>query len=167
MILVGIDPDLNGGIAVIDAETRDVLSITRMPVFEPPVEGKRRVDALAVHKTLIEARRLGAQFVILESAIVKPQVSSKGPAMMGGVHTVHQNYGAIRALCEIMFGRGRVISAHPSSWKKTMGLSSDKHLSLDVAVQLYPGHAVLLSKQKNVGIAEAMLLIEWGKTRCT
>lgn len=164
MIMVGIDPDLNGGIAVIDIVRRDVKLIIRMPVFEPPIKGSRRVDAPGVYQALVSARGVGAEYVVIENAIVRPQVSSKGPAMMGSVHTVHQTFGALRALSEALFGRGRVIEAWPSSWKKQMGLSSDKTLSLALAAQLYPGHRTLLAKQKNAGIAEAMLLIEWANT---
>lgn len=161
MIFVGIDPDLNGGIAVINALTREVIRLDRMPVFEPPVSGSRRVDAPGVYECLKAARLAGAEYAVIEAAIVKPQKSAKGDKMMGSVHTVHQNFGALRALCEVLFTRSRVMEAWPSSWKKEMGLTSDKSLSLDIAVQFYPGHSVLLGKQKNAGLAEAMLLVEW------
>jgi len=161
MIVVGIDPDLNGGIAVIDTLDMAVLRLTRMPVFEPPVSGSRRLDAPAAYDALKEARRLGAEFLVIEAALVKPQTTSKGPAMMGGVHTVHQTFGALRALSETLFTRSRVLEAWPSSWKKDMGLTSDKSLSLTRAIEVFPSHASLLSKQKNAGLAEAMLLVAW------
>lgn len=161
MIIVGIDPDLNGGIAVIDTWARAIIRLDRMPVFEPPVSGSRRVDAHEVYDLLKSARLEGAEYVAIEAALVKPQKSAGGDKMMGSVHTVHQNFGALRALCEVLFTRSRVLEAWPSSWKKQMGLTSDKALSLDLAAQFYPSHAALLSKQKNAGLAEAMLLVEW------
>lgn len=94
--------------------------------------------------------------------MVKPQKSSKGEAMTGSVDLIHQNYGGLRAICELAFHRSRVVDAWPSVWKKDMGLTSEKALSRDIAVQLYPGHSALLSMTKNTGIAEAILLAEWG-----
>ena len=55
-----------------------------MPVFTPPVSGKRRVDAPGLYEILKAARLAGAEYVTLEHAIVKPQASTKGAAMMGG-----------------------------------------------------------------------------------
>jgi len=167
MILTGIDPDFNGGLATIDPEDHTVKLVTRMPVFEPPVKGKRRIDAPGLYEALLQARRVGSQYVILESPLVMPQKSKKGPAMMGNVNTVHQTYGAIRAVAELLFSRSRVIPAWPSVWKKDMGLSSDKDLSLPLARDLYPSHTSLLSKKKNTGLAEAILMAEWGHRKCT
>jgi len=162
MRVCGCDPDLNGGFAVIDTQTLEIVSLRLMPLFVPPVKGKRRIDAQGAFELLKEARRVGAEYVALEQAVVKPQISSKGPAMMGSVHTVHQNYGMLRALCEIMFSRSRVIDAWPSTWKKDMGLTSDKNLSLEKAIALYPSHTSLFAKKKNVGLAESLLLARWG-----
>jgi len=165
MMFLGIDPDLNGGLAVVDHQTGKIDLLNRMPVYLPPTGGKRAIDVQLLFECVQQARRVGAQYAVLEKAVVKPQISSKGPAMMGSVHTVHQTYGAIRAVCEILFTRSRVIDAWPSTWKKDMGLTSDKSLSLQKALEYHPTHKTLFSKKKNTGMAEAVLLARWGSTK--
>lgn len=167
MILLGIDPDLNGGFATVDLGQNSIVTLHRMPIFEPPVKGKRAIDMPSAYQAIAAARGSGATYVILEAAVVKPQVGKNGPVMMGGVDTVHQNYGGLKAICEVLFGRSRVIRAWPSTWKKETGLGSDKEESLRLAAALYPSHSALLAKKKNAGLAEAILLTEWGKKLCT
>lgn len=167
MIIVGIDPDKNGCIAVVDVLDRSIKRIDSVPVWTHPVTGKRWLDAPLAYLMLEHARNIGAEYVAVESAIVKPQFSAKGPALMGSVGEIHQTYGALRALSEVAFTRSRTIVAWPSAWKKEMGLDKDKDKSLALATELYPSHSALLSKKKNAGIAEAILLCEWAKNKCT
>jgi len=169
MILLGIDPDLKGGLATIDMGARKILSLHRMPVYEPPVKGKgaKRLDTLTAWACIQQAKHThGAIAAVLEAAIVKPQIGKGGrQAMMGSVGRIHQTYGALLAMCEITFGRAGVIKAWPSAWKKEMKLTADKSDSRVLACSLYPAHAQLLDKVKNEGMAEAVLLTEWGKVR--
>lgn len=167
MIIVGIDPDQSGGIVVADPDTHNLIAIHRMPLFTHPVTGKVRIDATAVYHLLLAAAGSGASYAVLEQAVVKPQKSAKGPAMTGSVDKIHQNYGALRALCELAFTRPRVIVAWPSTWKKEMGLSSDKELSRAKASELYPTHSKLFGMTKNTGLAESLLLVHWGRKWCT
>lgn len=49
----------------------------------------------------------------------------------------------------------------PRQWKKALGLSSDKSESLSMARKLWKDAP--LSRQKDNGRAEALLLAEWGR----
>jgi ribosomal protein L35AE/L33A len=165
MKLIGIDPDMGGGLALVDLPDRKVLRLERMPLTEkkPPLNARRRVHPEALWKVLVDMRSSGAEYVILEAPVVKPQIGKGGKQVMqGGIDRTHQNFGAIRALCELAFTGSRVMLATPSVWKKALGLTSDKELSRSMACQLYPGHEQLLRMTKNTGIAEALLLAEWG-----
>lgn len=161
MILIGVDPDKSGGFATLHMGSNTIITLDRMPLWMHPVKNTPAMDFPAIHDLFLQARTNGADYVILESAIVRAQVSNKGTAMMGSIGHIHQNYGGIRALAESVFGRNRVIYAWPSTWKKAMGLSSDKEQSLMLARELHTGHTSLLSKKKNVGLAEAILLTHW------
>lgn len=165
MKLLGIDPDLNGGIALVQHPERAILSARFMPIRgkKPPLNEPLRVDAESLYLLIIEYRRLGAQYVVLERAVVRAQVGAKGkPAMQAGVDRTHQNFGAIRAICELAFTPSRVILAAPSVWKRAMGLDSDKAKSRHKAAELYPSHTQVFSAAKSAGLAEAVLLTEWG-----
>lgn len=85
--------------------------------------------------------------------------------MTGGIDTTHQTYGAIRALAELAYGPNRVIIARPSVWKKQMKIGSDKDKARALALENYPSHEKVLKLKKATGIAEAMLLTEWGLGR--
>lgn len=164
MIILGIDPDLSGALAVIDTARHEILMLHRMPIWEPPTGGHRGLDVREAWTLIQEAKSTHkAAAVALEAAIVKPQAGKNGgQAMMGSVGRTHQTYGALRALCELTFGRPGVVHAWPSSWKRDMGLSSDKAESRIMACNAYPNHHKVFSKVKNTGMAEAVLLGEWG-----
>jgi len=163
MRLCGIDPDMKGGMVAIDTEASKVLDVGYMPLTwcRPPLNEPARVDPILLWTYLVGARRLGVDYVILERALVMQQSGGK---MMGGVDRTHQNFGAIRALCELAFTPSRVIIANPSVWKKAMGLTSDKQLSRDMACNLIPTHTNLFKLVKNTGLAEAALMALWGKS---
>lgn len=166
MMILGIDPDLKGGVALINVSRNNwVEFIQSMPTYSHPTKDTKGIDVIALRDMVFKAHKLGAKFAVVEGALVKPQQSKKGPAMMGNIGRIHQHYGAIKAVCELEFTRPGVITAWPSVWKKEMGLSSDKEKSLELARELFPVHSNLLSKKKNVGLAEAMLLAVWGKGR--
>lgn len=164
MIWVGVDTDLNGGIAVIDMDGPRILTIREMPVIEG-VEG-RQVDAIVLFEIFRAARdRAFDVRCCVERAIVKPQKSAKGAHMTSGIGTMHQTYGAVRALAEINFTK--VDFAWPSAWKRKMGLTTDKNLSLLKAAERHPAHAAVFQKAKRHGLAEAVLIAHWAHENCT
>lgn len=158
MILIGLDPDLHGGIAAVRYPDRQLLALSTMPVCEGP-EGEM-IDAVALSARLTEARQYGDTLAIVERALVMAQASAGGARMMGAVGRIHQNYGTVRSVA--ILTATRVEYAWPSSWKKAMSLTKDKDASLDMAAELFPTHAAVFQKKKRHGLAEALLLAEWG-----
>ena len=65
--------------------------------------------------------------------------------------------GAIQAIVELT--RAPWLIVRPQIWKKDVGVTSDKNTSLELARRLWP--RAPLSRQKDHGIAEALLLAEW------
>jgi crossover junction endodeoxyribonuclease RuvC len=57
----------------------------------------------------------------------------------------------------------KIYTPPPAIWKNVMGVTKDKDTSRAKATQLYPGYANLWAKKKDDGIAEAVLLAEFGK----
>lgn len=159
-VFLGIDPDMRGGLAVIDQPSREVYLVRRMPVREKSkvLNQPARIDARGLWNDLVEARRVGATYVILE----QPGFFAGNEK---GVDRKHQNFGCIRGLCELAFTPSRVILAPPSVWKKAVGVSSDKVECRAKACELFPSHVSLLKMTKNTGIAEAALMTEWGPSR--
>lgn len=166
--LCGIDPDLSGGGITVTYPERKIIDAFRMPVYakKPPLNEPARVNPELLHKALIGARRVGCEYVVIERPVVKPQIGKGGKQVMqGGIDRTHQNFGAIRAVSELAFTKSRVRIVNPSVWKKEMGLSSDKPLSREMAIDLFPSHKALFRMAKNTGLAEAALIAEWGKSK--
>lgn len=162
MIITGIDPDLSGGLATINTQTKEVIHLHRMPVFEHPVSGVKIIRVEEVHRLLLMARAAGSVMLILEAASLRPGQGNGGRIMT--------HYGMLLALGHLVFTRAGTLVAQPSKWKRKLKLSSDKNLSLDLATQYCPAHSSLLSKKKNVGIAEAILMCYWAadhELKCT
>jgi hypothetical protein len=53
----------------------------------------------------------------------------------------------------------------PGRWKKHFGLSSDKDLSREAALRLWPAHAGTFARKKDAGRAEAALIARYGAER--
>ena len=69
--------------------------------------------------------------------------------------------GAIRAVVELY--RAPWMIVRPQVWKKDLNVTSDKQTSLDLARRLWPDAP--LKRQKDHGVAEALLLAEWAKLK--
>lgn len=67
------------------------------------------------------------------------------------------SYGAAIAMAERFNCPWHLVTPH--KWKKDMGLTSDKDQSLTMARELWPNAP--LSRKKDNGRAEALLLAEW------
>jgi Holliday junction resolvasome RuvABC endonuclease subunit len=66
-------------------------------------------------------------------------------------------YGAAIAIMERLHCPWHMVT--PQKWKKDLGLTSDKNLSLDMARELWP--TAPLTRKKDNGRAESLLMAEW------
>ena len=70
-------------------------------------------------------------------------------------------FGSLLGACGVLSIPLHLVS--PAKWKRDLGLSSDKNASLDKARLLFP--AAPLSRNKDDGIAEALLIAWWFATK--
>ena len=156
MIYIGVDPGLTGGVAFIVPE---LIAVSYdMPTFAYSVTGavKRAVDCNALSKLIrdccpdLEAGRL---FIERVNAFPGQGVSSMFSLGMSfwGVVGVAAGLGIPVELVE------------PRAWKKHFGLGPDKDQARGLASRLYP--SVDLSKKKDHGRAEALLIARYGMER--
>lgn len=155
MIYIGVDPGLTGGVAFLSptgAVSND------MPTFAYSATGavKRAVDGVAVGNMLRGAREGGAVlYVERVNAFPGQGVSSMfslGMSFWGVVCAAN----AIGIPVELV---------EPRAWKKHFGLGPDKDQARGLASRLYPG--VDLSKKKDHGRAEALLIARYGMEKST
>jgi crossover junction endodeoxyribonuclease RuvC len=148
MKFVGVDPGLAGACAVLDTEA-GTLIVTDTPTA---IVKKSTSDYLIAGMLALLPE---GGFAALERGIALPRQSS--------VSTYNTGRGA--GIWEALL-TARGISFErpmPSQWKKTMGFKpgADKSASRLMASQLFPTHAMLFSRARDDGRAEAALLAEW------
>ncbi len=166
--MIGIDPGITGAIAY-DGGVIDI------PVQENGINRKvkNRIDALATFKLLRSLYDHGEVVVILEDQTYRPVINPKTKALVPGggasAFSLGDTYGVLRALClSVGF---LVVIVSPTKWKKTIGVTKDKELSLERARLFYPALGDALKRKKDHNRAEALLLRHYGvltgePTRC-
>ena len=154
MHIIGIDPGLKGGIAILDNRTirerKPIIEVWDMPVRDGEICA-RTIKCL----------------MSLTGSKKKAVVEMAGPHRGQGLKstfTFGRGYGKILAALEIC--GIEYLTVPPATWKKALGLSADKKESARLAHQIYKGNADLW-RGPNGGVkdgrCEAALLAWWGR----
>ena len=146
MSIIGIDPGLAGGWAVIDPHSGKFIDGGRMPTVE--FRGKQIVDGDLLSSHMSQAHRM-----IIEQVHAMPRQGVTSSFRFG------MAYGAILALAQAQQLPFETVT--PAVWKKHFKLSSSKRASLDMAKSFWPQAKVEWNTLANDGIAEAALLCMW------
>lgn len=155
---IGIDPGLSGGIAVIDANTREVIDVFDCPVISWG-GNKRDYNAVAMADILRRHALKGAVFVTLERAQAMP-----GQGVTSTFHT-GRGYGAwlgILGALEIPFQTIR-----PTEWTKKLlkGMpGKGKARAIQFAMERFPGVDLVPTgcRKPKDGRADALCLAWYG-----
>jgi crossover junction endodeoxyribonuclease RuvC len=149
MEILGVDPGIHGGLAIVDivdGATPQIIAIIDIPVTG--VGAKERVDGLAI-RTWIQTHQ--PDHAVIERAQAMPKQGASSGFKYG------RAVGAIEtaiACCEIP-----MTIAEPSVWKKFHGLrGGEKESSRQRALQLFPTAHAMLARKKDHGRAEAALI---------
>jgi crossover junction endodeoxyribonuclease RuvC len=146
-MILGIDPGLDGGLAIISFNG-DLEMLETVPTEPKGGFIKRQVDAQKLSNIL---RVYPISVCYLE------KVSSRPGQGVGSVFSFGDTYGAIRGVLGALNIPTYYIP--PQTWKKELKISS-KEDSLKAIKDLYP---LLKMRKKDHNIAEALLLALYGK----
>lgn len=151
MRVVGIDPGLKGALALVDTDTGAVLGIEDMPtaIF---VDDRPVPDPIAIARILTDWQ---PDLIILEHVEARPASGRTSEWRFA------QGFGALMAACQLVTEQPSTHLVRPKKWKHALGLSADKSLSLDAARDAFPDAAEMLTRAKDDGRAEALMLIEY------
>lgn len=150
--VLGIDPGVTGAMCMIEGQR--VLG-----VWDNPVDA-RMLDLAALARILRECQQVavGVMRVAIEKVTTFKRDGRVG-AMNFGKHE-----GGIRGALAMLDITPLVVPA--ATWKRAVigpGWSGDKKHSLRVARLLFPGAADRLTRKKDHGRAEALLIAEYGR----
>lgn len=160
MRFLGVDPGLNGAIALCDTRARPwALIVHDMPTHELTVNGskRKRLDGHALARAVAEIADedgLANLIVIIEDVHSMPKQGVASSFTFGKVA------GAIEQ-CFIDHSIP-IRLVQPSAWKRILAVTADKDSSRQRASQLFPTYSHLWPKRSHDGRAEAVLLAYYG-----
>lgn len=151
-LILGIDPGLSGGLALLtlipDATTA---TLTAVPMPTCSLRGKGEVD-LAALGALLADWRPAVCWIEEQQAMPRQGVAS---SFRTGL-----NYGSLRGF--IQASNIPIHPVRPSTWKKSIGVPSDKTAARAIASRMFPAQSHLWAKASQDGLAEAALIALYG-----
>jgi len=158
MIILGIDPGLTGGIGVLNGHGQ-LLHAYPMPI-KARNDTKNEVDAAGLTRILTSLGTV-IEMVVLERQRPMPSLRFGKKAQSPQVgFSLGMSQGIVVGVAAAL---GLPLTyAEPQTWKKFYGLKGgreNKPLARARAIELYPGAP--LSRVKDEGVAEALLIARW------
>ena len=145
MRIIGIDPGLSGGIAILD--NLKIFDLFDMPIMSEGKKNKNQLNSAQLVNIIKKHIVSGNTFVIVE------QVS----AMPGQGVTSMLTFGSIKGICAAL--NLPIFYVRPAKWKKHFELiNSSKDASRTKVIEMYPSISARLSRKKDVNKADAILI---------
>ena len=150
MIILGVDCGLSGALAILGG---GAVSVFDMPTFELKrgKTKKRELDGQNLLRIIAES---GADHVFIEQAQGMPKQSAYATGIF------FQTYGTVLGI--VIAKQMPYTVVHPLTWKRALGVPSEKDGARARASQLLPHGATQWPLKKHDGRAEAALLALYG-----
>lgn len=151
-LTIAIDPGAKGALATF--YNREATRLIDLPYLAKQLEPELLFESLL--SDLLAYR--DAATIVLEKQQYMPL--AHGVPGGKGLYQKGENYGLLLGYCKCLqrLYKCPIVQPTPQRWKKAMGLTSDKALSLRTARERFPGLAPQLTRQKDEGRAESLLL---------
>ncbi len=150
MRIIGIDPGLNGAIAVL--QNNKVIEIHDIPVMTDGKKNKRQLNSAQLVKLLKNNFQDEA-----DTVVVVEQVNAMPGQGVTSMFNFGQTFGAIKGICAAL--NLPIFFVRPAKWKKHFDLiNSSKDASRTKAIEMYPSISDQLSKKKDVNKSDAILI---------
>jgi hypothetical protein len=151
--IVGIDPGLEGGLALLGADGQ-LIAAERMPIVK--LNGKGEINLAMFSARLNEWM---PTHVWIEQQQSMPRQGSASSFRTG------QNYGDLRGF---ILGRNLPLSiVRANIWKRALSVPADKTAAIAIATRLFPAGSAFWSRAGDDGVAEAALIALYGHQQAT
>jgi crossover junction endodeoxyribonuclease RuvC len=152
-LILGIDPGLNGALALLDIASHEIAELYDMPVLA--LKSKRELDAYRLAH-IIDNHAHEIAEVWIEHVWTRP--GEGGPAGF----KFGEAFGLVKGVCYASFLPLHEVS--PQKWKAAMGVATgDKDDSRKAASILFPIGSARWPLVKHQGRADAVLIASYGK----
>ena len=152
MLIIGIDPGINGAICFF--ENGQVIDVLEMPTMADGKKNKRQINGHQMYNEL-SSRIKG--YDNLNINVVVEQVSAMPGQGVTSMFNFGQSFGVIKGICSAM--QLPIYFVRPAKWKKHYNLiNSQKDASRTRAIEIFPYFSSQLSKKKDSNKADAILI---------
>ena len=153
MRIIGIDPGLSGGIAILD--DNKVIELFDMPVMPDGKKNKRQLNSALLAKMIKDNIKN-----LEDTVMVVEQVNAMPVQGVTSMFNFGQTFGAIKGICAAL--GLPIFFVRPAKWKKHFELiNSSKDSSRTKAIEMYPSISEQLSKKKDVNKSDAILIARY------
>ena len=153
MKIIGIDPGLNGAIAVM--HDKKVINMYDMPVMAEGKKNKRQLNSSQLVNIIKENINENE-----ETIVVVEQVNAMPGQGVTSMFNFGQTFGAIKGVCAAL--KLPIFFVRPSKWKKHFELiNSSKDSSRTKVIEMYPTLSAQLTKKRDVNKSDAVLIAKF------
>ena len=153
MRIIGIDPGLSGGIAILDDSK--IFDMFDMPIMSEGKKNKNQLNSAQL-VNIIKRHILPNK----ETFVIVEQVSAMPGQGVTSMFNFGQTFGAIKGICAAL--GLPIFYVRPAKWKKHFELiNSSKDASRTKVIEMYPSISSRLTKKKDVNKADAILIARY------
>ena len=153
--IIGIDPGLNGAIAVLQGEHLTIIDMPTMTI-ERNGKSKRQVSASDLAEIIkrFTPLEMSAPIAFCE------RVSAMAGQGVTSVFSLGRSFGMIEGILATL--QIATTFVPPPTWTKGVGRSPGKDASRARAMELFPYQMALFKRVKDDGRSDAALIALWG-----
>ena len=153
MRIIGIDPGLGGGIAVLD--DLKIFDVYDMPIMSEGKKNKNQLNSAQL-VNIIKKNIISNE----DTFLIVEQVSAMPGQGVTSMFNFGQTFGSIKGICAAL--NLPIFFVRPAKWKKHFDLiNSSKDASRTKVIEMYPSISPRLSKKKDVNKADAILIARY------
>jgi len=150
MIIIGVDPGINGAISII--ENKKILEVYDTPTMIDGKKNKRQINGAQVTNIFKERLNLNKEVVV----VVK-QVNAMPGQGVTSMFNFGQSFGVIKGICAAL--SLPIHFVRPTKWKKHFNLiKTNKDASRTKVIESYPKISSKLHRKKDINRADAILI---------
>ena len=153
MIIIGIDPGINGAISII--ENKKVLEVYDTPTMIDGKKNKRQINSAQVTNIIKEILNKDKEVIV-----VVEQVNAMPGQGVTSMFNFGQSFGVIKGICAAL--GLPIYFVRPSKWKKYFNLiKTNKDASRTKVIEVYPEISSKLHRKKDSNRADAILIARY------
>jgi crossover junction endodeoxyribonuclease RuvC len=150
MIIIAIDPGINGAISIL--ENKKILEVYDTPTMIDGKKNKRQINSAQVSNIIKERLNENKEVIV-----VVEQVNAMPGQGVTSMFNFGQSFGVIKGICAAL--SLPIYFVRPAKWKKHFNLiKTNKDASRTKVIEVYPELSSKLHRKKDSNRADAILI---------